>query len=135
MPANVEATPTPPGLSPVYGKPIIARFDGGQLSWDGGVLALREIEQRLGIVDRLAACVDDPCIADRVMHRVRLPKFARVVAWKTRLMVNLRVVNFEELHAPLLDRCVAYARAHPHPELRDQTVWEVLEAERPCLVR
>lgn len=48
---------------------------------------------------------------------------------------RLRVANFEELNALLLDRCVAYARAHPHPELRDQTVWEVFEAERPCLVR
>jgi transposase len=48
---------------------------------------------------------------------------------------RLRVANFEELNALLLDRCVAYARAHPHPELRDQTVWEVFEAERPSLVR
>jgi hypothetical protein len=46
-----------PGLSPVCGKPLIARFDGGQLSSDAGVLALREIESRLGVADRLAACV------------------------------------------------------------------------------
>lgn len=30
---------------------------------------------------------------------------------------------------------VAYARAHPHPERRDRTVWEMFEAERPSLVR
>ncbi len=48
---------------------------------------------------------------------------------------RLRVSNFEELNALLLDRCVAYARAHPHPELRDRTVWEVFEAERASLVR
>ena len=48
---------------------------------------------------------------------------------------RLRVANFEELNALLLDRCVAYARAHPHPELRDRTVWEVFEAERASLVR
>jgi transposase len=48
---------------------------------------------------------------------------------------RLRVANFEELNALLLDRCVAYARAHPHPKLRDQTVWEVFEAERASLVR
>ena len=48
---------------------------------------------------------------------------------------RLRVTNFEELNALLLDRCVAYARAHPHPELRDRTVWEVFEAERASLVR
>ena len=70
MPAKPEATPALPGLSPVHGKPIIARFDGGQLSSDGGILALREIEQRLGIADRLAACVADPRDADRVTHSI-----------------------------------------------------------------
>jgi transposase len=48
---------------------------------------------------------------------------------------RLRVANFDELNALLLDRCVAYARAHPHPELRDRTVWEVFETERASLVR
>ena len=48
---------------------------------------------------------------------------------------RLRVANFEELNALLLDRCVAYARAHPHPEQRERTVWEMFEAERPSLVR
>jgi hypothetical protein len=70
MPAKVEATPALPGLSPVCGKPIVARFDGGQLSSDAGVLALREIESRLGIADRLAACVADPRAAGRVVHGI-----------------------------------------------------------------
>jgi hypothetical protein len=35
-----------PSLSPVAEKPLIARFDGGQLSSDGGLLALREVERR-----------------------------------------------------------------------------------------
>ena len=52
------------------GKPLIARFDGGQLSSDAGVLALREVEQRLGIAERLAACIDDPRLAERVRHEV-----------------------------------------------------------------
>jgi Integrase core domain len=47
---------------------------------------------------------------------------------------RLRVKNFEELNAWLLDRCVAYARAHRHPELRAQTIWSVFEDERPALV-
>jgi hypothetical protein len=41
MPAANQATPPLPGLSPIEGKPIIARFDGGALSSDGGLLALR----------------------------------------------------------------------------------------------
>jgi len=68
MPVTVEATPPLPGLSPVGGKPLIARFDGGQLSSDGGLLALREVERRLGIADRLAACIDDPRAPERVRH-------------------------------------------------------------------
>jgi len=52
----------------VSGEPIIARFDDGQLSSDGGVLALREIERRLGVADRLAACVAYPRAAERVVH-------------------------------------------------------------------
>ena len=68
MPAKAVSTPALPGLSPVCGKPIIARFDGGKLSSDGGVLALREIETRLGIANRLAACVTDPRAPERVIH-------------------------------------------------------------------
>jgi len=60
MPADTHVTPPPPCLSPVTGKPIIARFDGGALSSDGGLQALREIEERLGMARRLAACIDDP---------------------------------------------------------------------------
>ena len=70
MPAKVEATPALPGLSPVCGKPVVARFDGGQLSSDAGVLALREIESRLGIADRLAGCVADPRAAGRIVHGI-----------------------------------------------------------------
>jgi len=47
---------------------------------------------------------------------------------------RLRFKNLDELNAWLLDRCIAYAKAHRHPELTDQTIWEVFEAERPKLV-
>ncbi len=70
MPAKVETTPAPLGLPPVCGKPIIARFDGGELSSDAGVLALREIKSRLGIADCLAACVANPRTPGRVVHGV-----------------------------------------------------------------
>ena len=62
--------PPLPGLSPVAGRPLIARFDGGLLSSDGGLLALREVERRLGLADRLAACIDDPRAPERVRHGV-----------------------------------------------------------------
>ena len=42
--------------------------------------------------------------------------------------------SYAELNAWLLDRCVAYAKAHPHPELPGQTIWQAFEAERGRLV-
>jgi transposase len=47
---------------------------------------------------------------------------------------RLRFKTLDELNAWLLDKCIAYAKAHRHPELPEQTVWEVFEAERPKLV-
>src|SRR6201987_3648585 len=42
--------------------------------------------------------------------------------------------QLDELNAWLLDKCIAYAKAHRHPEFADRTVWETFEAERPNLV-
>jgi len=47
---------------------------------------------------------------------------------------RLRFKNYDELNAWLLDKCIAYAKAHRHPELTEQTIWQVFEAERPKLV-
>jgi hypothetical protein len=68
MPVTVEPTLYLPGLSPVRGKAIEARFDGACMSSDGGLLALREVERRLGIAHRLAACIRDPRAPSRVIH-------------------------------------------------------------------
>ena len=47
---------------------------------------------------------------------------------------RLRFKNYDELNAWLTDKCIAYAKAHRHPELTEQTIWEVFEAERSKLV-
>src|SRR5579863_1805465 len=47
---------------------------------------------------------------------------------------RLRFKSLDELNDWLLDKCVAYAKVHRHPELSEQTIWEVFEAERPKLV-
>jgi transposase len=47
---------------------------------------------------------------------------------------RLRFKSYEEMNAWLLDRCVSYAKARPHPDLRDDTVWAVFERERQALV-
>jgi transposase len=47
---------------------------------------------------------------------------------------RLRFNSYNELNAWLTDKCIAYAKAHHHPELTGQTIWEVFEAERPKLM-
>jgi transposase len=47
---------------------------------------------------------------------------------------RLRMKSYDEMNAWLLDKCVAYAKVHKHPELADKTVWQVFEGERSKLV-
>ena len=63
-----DLMPMLPGLSPVAGKSVVAKFDGGRLSSDGGLLLLREVEQRLRVAARLAACIEDPRAPDQITH-------------------------------------------------------------------
>ena len=49
-------------------KKVTAAFDGGRLTSDGGVLLLAQAERRLGLADRLAACIADPRDQSRVIH-------------------------------------------------------------------
>ena len=69
-----------PGLSPVQEKEIVARFDGGRLSSDGGVVLLREIEKRLGLADRLTDCLLDGRDPERISHSYALMMRARMFA-------------------------------------------------------
>jgi hypothetical protein len=63
-----ETTAYLPGLSPIENKDLCARFDGGRLSSDGGVLVLREIEKRLGLAARLAGCLTDRRVPASTTH-------------------------------------------------------------------
>jgi len=47
---------------------------------------------------------------------------------------RVKVKSYEELNAWLADRCVAWAKAHRHPETPERTIWEIFEEERPSLV-
>ena len=63
-----EATLPLPGLSPVAGKNVVVKFDGGRLSSDGGILTLREIEGRLRVAERMAGCIEDPRASNHITH-------------------------------------------------------------------
>jgi len=47
---------------------------------------------------------------------------------------KLRFKSYEEMNVWLLDQCIAYAKTHKHPELKDRTIWSVFEEERSQLV-
>ena len=43
----------------LFQRKVKARFDGGKITSDAGVLLLREVEQRTGLVAGLTACFSD----------------------------------------------------------------------------
>ena len=53
-----------------YRRRVTARFDGGTISSDGGAILLREVDRRLKLLDRLAACFRDHRDAERSEHSV-----------------------------------------------------------------
>ena len=60
-----------------------ADFKGGNLSADGGVLLLREIDQRTGMIDQLATCFTDYRDSRLIEHSV--PELLRqriLSAWR-----------------------------------------------------
>ncbi len=56
---NSETTPLNLDLFPVSGKPVELSFSGDQISSDGGLLLLREVENQLGLIDRINDCITD----------------------------------------------------------------------------
>ena len=50
------------------GRQLVGRFDGGDITSDGGALLLKQLEQRTGIVRRFSACFTDYRCAEQVEH-------------------------------------------------------------------
>src|SRR5580700_9132011 len=51
-------------------REIVARFDGGTISSDGGAFLLRQVDQRLNLLARLAGCFLDGRNQDQVDHSI-----------------------------------------------------------------
>jgi hypothetical protein len=60
----------PLSLPAICRKKVSIAFDGGALSSDGGVLVLRDVERRLGLAERLAACIADRRDPRRIAHAI-----------------------------------------------------------------
>jgi hypothetical protein len=61
-------------------REVVAKFDGGQISSDGGGLLLREVEKRTGIVRRLAQQFTDHRDPEAIEHSVEELVSQRVMA-------------------------------------------------------
>lgn len=55
---------------PLGRRDVVAAFDGGKITSDGGALLLREVERKTRIVGRFAACFHDYRHPDLIEHRV-----------------------------------------------------------------
>jgi hypothetical protein len=65
-----ECTQSSFGFTGLGSRSVVARFDGGRMSSEGGALLLRETERRIHLLDRLSECFLDGRNARRVQHTV-----------------------------------------------------------------
>jgi hypothetical protein len=84
-------------------RDVVADFDGGTITTDGGALLLREIDLRNGILDAFAACFDDYRDQRFVDHGIRQ-------------MVAQRVYGL----------CLGYEDINDHEQLRYDPVFATL---------
>ena len=95
------------------GREVVANFDGGTMSSDGGAPLLAAVDRRLRVVERLAGCFRDERNARLVKHRLRELLAQRVYA----IALGYEDLNdHEELrHDPLLGVLVGKRAAGEEP--------------------
>ena len=67
---NTECSTDPLDFYALGRRTVVGRFDGGEISSDGGGLLLREVEQRTQILRRLSQCFIDRRHPVRIEHSV-----------------------------------------------------------------
>src|SRR5215469_6213617 len=107
-----ECTQSSFGFEVCGRREIVARFDGGTISSDGGALLLRETDRRLNLLPRVAECFLDGRDPERVEHTVEE-------------MVSQRVYGL----------ALGYEDLNDHEQVRTDPLMSVLagreEMERP----
>ena len=100
------------GFQDCGSREIVARFDGGTISSDGGAVLLRQTDHRLDLLPRLAQCFLDGRDPDRVQHSVQE-------------MISQRVYGL----------ALGYEDINDHEQLRSDPLFSVLagreELEKP----
>ena len=77
---GTECTTEPLQFQAAGGRAVLARFDGGTLTSDGGAVLLREVERVTGVLRRFAGCFTDHRDPARVTHSVAALVRQRVYA-------------------------------------------------------
>jgi len=67
---KTECTPSQMEFQGLGRRKVVAAFDGGHISSDGGALLLRETDERFGITSQLASCFTDHRDSDLIEHDV-----------------------------------------------------------------
>ena len=58
------------GFAPVAGRAVVAGFDGGKMTSDGGAVLLCATDRTIGLIERFAGCFTDHREADLIEHTV-----------------------------------------------------------------
>jgi hypothetical protein len=96
-------------FAPFKRRRVSGEFSGGEVSSDGGVLLLRQLERRLGLLQRAASVLSDPRDPERITHSVAD-------------MLKQRVFGL----------CLGYEDLNDHRELRrDVLLQTALERDTP----
>lgn len=61
-------------------RKVEADFNGGHLTSDAGMLLLREVDRRIGLIDALTDCIADPREASKITHELRTLLAQRILA-------------------------------------------------------
>jgi len=100
---HTECNPVQMEFSAVESRRVVASFDGGTVSSDGGALLLARTDQAIGLIDRLAQCFRDRRLPELVEHSVRT-------------LVGQRVFGI----------ALGYEDLNDHDELRKDPLWGAL---------
>jgi hypothetical protein len=81
-----------------FSRQLMARFDGGTMTSDGGALLLRQTDQRLNLLTRLAACFEDRRSPWLISHRLEELVSQRYMDWRWATRISAIMISCGKIH-------------------------------------
>ena len=75
-----KTSPKKIGFTSSKRRSVEGRFDGGEVSSDGGLILMREVDRRLGLIKSVASRISDKRQKGKVRHEVATLLRQRVMA-------------------------------------------------------